>query len=203
MDDKDGQQAYQWLFNQVEAEIWGSLTPLDELFEDIESDVEDECGGPNPELVKQLKALAQRLLAEQREKERGWTSLTTNDKIDRAFEELQQHGILALQNSGDSMGTGWDDTNEEADTWNPAPRGAVFYHRQDLYQAVAGHGLYLAFGAYEEDLARQDATSLVIAHETVETLARHGVVTIWDGTVDNRIEIPPFTWQKRRSTPAP
>ncbi|QAT84301.1 hypothetical protein EJ065_2729 [Corallococcus coralloides] len=98
------------------------------------------------------------------------------------------------------MSDGWSDVNGRASRRRPVPRGAVFFHGQDLERGVRGEGLLLAFGAYENDEAQQEAASLAIAREVRETLARHGVRTDWNGDVDERLLIPPFAWRKRRYT---
>jgi len=66
-----------------------------------------------------------------------------------------------------------------------------------------GEGLLLTFGAYEEDESKREAASLAVARDICETLARHGVKTEWNGSIDQRIEIAPFEWRKRRWTRAP
>jgi hypothetical protein len=63
---------------------------------------------------------------------------------------------------------------------------------------VAGLGLMLAFGSYDDGPQHQPK-SLALAREIVETLNRHGVPATWDGTIGRRIEILPFEWRRRRS----
>jgi len=67
--------------------------------------------------------------------------VTVNDRIRRAFAELNKRGIVALQNAGMTMSDGWEDANETATS---STRGATFYHRQDLERAMHGEGLLLA-----------------------------------------------------------
>jgi hypothetical protein len=165
-----------------------------EVIEDIEQRVEDELGDSDPELVRELQAEARRLLAAQHAEELTWTGPSTNDAIERAFEELNENGVVALENAGYTQSDGWSDANEAADDRDPPPRGAVFYHGQDVERGVAGEGLYLTFGAYADG----DEASLAIAREVCDTLASHGVKTSWDGSAKTRILIPPFVWRRRR-----
>lgn len=164
----------------------------------IEQLVEDELGDSDPMLVEELEAEARRLLAAQDAEERTWTGSSTNDAIERAFAELNRNGIVALENAGYTQSEGWSDANEAAERREPTPRGAVFYHGQDLERGVAGDGLFLTFGAYTAD----DEAALAIAREVCATLARHGVETSWDGSIKRRVSIPPFPWRKRRLTPS-
>jgi hypothetical protein len=101
-----------------------------------------------------------------------------------------------MQDVGDTISDGWADVNEVATARTPVPRGAAFYHGQDKERAIAGSGLMLAFGAYEDDPGKRPGASQRIGREICATLARWGVKTLWDGDIDKRIQIPPFEWRK-------
>ena len=134
--------------------------------------------------------------AAQRASEAGWPDETMNDRIDRAFEELTEHGVVALQDAGYTLSDGWSDVHEAAPDV-PRAWGGVFFHRQDVERGVEGDGLMLAFGAFV-DGAAHEAESLRLARLTCAVLERHGVPTTWDGTLERRIAIDPFPWQRRR-----
>ncbi|MGW1365470.1 DUF6891 domain-containing protein [Streptomyces chartreusis] len=165
--------------------------------------VEQELGDDDEELIEELETYAERLLQEERVREAAWSEPTMNDGIDRAFEGLNARGIVALQNVGYTMSDGWSEASEVAANQSSRPRGAVFYHEQDLESGVAGEGLTLVFGAFEDDAAAHEAASLAIGREICDSLTRYGVPVEWNGTVNQRISIPPFTWRKRRWTKAP
>lgn len=188
------------LLARVEVAVRGGFEDEDELLEGLEEWVEDELGEANGALTAELEAHARKLLQEQRTLEANWREPTLNDALDSAFEELNANGIVALENAGYTMSDGWADVNEVAGYQDTPPRGAVFYHGQDLERGVAGEGLMLAFGAYENDSAKHEAASLAIGREVCDTLLRHGVKTEWNGSVQARIRIPPFEWRKRRWT---
>lgn len=187
------------LFARVDCAVRGGCWDEEEIFDDIEQSVEME-NGVDKALVGQLKKYAQEALQEQNLREATWNDPTVNDAIDRAFEELNAAGIVALQNAGYTQSDGWADVNEVATDQSGQPRGAVFYHGQDLERGVAGKGLWLAFGAYEDDDTKHDAAGAAIGREICHVLARHGVPVEWDGSVNQRLFIPPFAWQKRRRT---
>lgn len=164
-----------------------------EILERLRERVEDE--GVDEEILDELDELLVAEFRKRKTDESGWERETTNDRIDRAFAELNANGIVAMQNAGYTMSEGWEDVNEVARERTPRPRGATFYHGQDLERAIDGQGLMLAYGAYVD--GDNDAASVVLAQDICDVLARHGVKTTWDGTVTSRIAIPKFTWQKR------
>lgn len=188
------------LLDRVECAVRGGFEDEEELLDGLEAWVEDELGEPHGALVAELDAHARKLLREQRVREAGWSEPTLNDAIDSAFEELNANGIIAMENAGYTMSDGWSDVNEVAGYQDTPPRGAVFYHGQDLERGVAGQGLMLAFGAYESHPSKHEAASLAIAREVCDTLERHGVRTEWNGSLNERIRIPPFEWRKRQWT---
>ncbi|MFP2927704.1 DUF6891 domain-containing protein [Pyxidicoccus sp. 3LG] len=198
MSEKDEDRKY--LFKQVEVAVRGGFEDEEELLESLEQRMEDMLGDVDGALLEELEAYTRGLLKEQRVREAGWSEPTLNDAIDAAFEELNANGIVTLQSAGYTMSDGWSDVNELASYQDPPPRGAVFYHGQDLERGVRGEGLMLAFGAYENDDRKHVPASIAIAREACETLARHGVKTEWNGDVDQRIQIPPFEWRRRRYT---
>jgi hypothetical protein len=153
------------------------------------------------EHAAQFAAELERRLAEQRELEATWTDVTYNDGIDAAFEQLLTLGIVAEQDAGYTTSDGWSIVGELSEDY-PGSWGATFFHRQDVQRGVAGEGLMLVFGAFAEG-DEHAAQSRKLALQVVEVLQQHGVAASWNGDVDNRIEIAPFPWRKRRTTKPP
>jgi hypothetical protein len=58
---------------------------------------------------------------------------------------------------------------------------------------MEGHGLWLAYGAFDED----ESDRLEIAREIVEALRRHGLNVEWNGSVETRICLKGFDWKRR------
>jgi hypothetical protein len=201
MSDRTAVRAY--LKKWIEVAVKGGFEAKRQLLSDIRERVQDELGAPDDALCKELRVHAEALFEKQRVAEEKWTRRTTNDAIDSAFAALNRAGIVALQNAGYTMSDGWEDVNGLARKKPTRPRGATFYHGQDLERGVAGEGLWLAYGAYEDDAKKHDAASVAIGRAIVDQLARFGVETAWDGTVDQRIAIRPFRWRRRRFTKAP
>jgi len=200
-------QTRAYLKKWVEVAVKGGFEKKSGLLRDVRERVSDELGAPNAALVKELGAYATALFDKQRKAEKGWKKQAPNDVIDAAFAALNRAGIVALQNAGYTMSDGWEDADEVATKTRKAtkktPRGATFYHGQDLERGVAGAGLMLAFSAYEDSDKKRDAASVGIGREIVATLTKFGVKTKWNGTVEQRIAIAPFRWQRRQFTKAP
>lgn len=189
------------LLATLQMEVRSGFGSDDDVLAGIPGLVEEIAGAADPDLARELAGLARGWLDEQRRRELTWKSATTNDAIDRAFEELDAQGVVALQNAGMTASEGWSDVGEIAAQRDDL-RGATFYHGQDLARGVEGEGLWLTFGALV-DGPEHDTASVAVGFEICAALHRHGVETTWNGSVDRRISIPPFEWRKRRSTKAP
>jgi len=174
------------------------MVSADDLVQQTRDRIEDDLGDEVDEgLVARLEERARAGIAKREANEKSWPPVTMNDRLDRAFQEMNKAGIIALQGAGYTMSEGWDEANDIASSMPQQPRGAVFYHWQDLERAVKGEGLWIAYGAYTDDDEAQEELSLAIAREAVDILKRAEVPATWEGTIDNRIFIAPFTWQRR------
>jgi hypothetical protein len=169
------------------------------------ADIVDDEYPDAPEVADELAATAREELAALAAAELTWTEPTMNDRISAAFVDLDALGIIALENAGYTTSEGWDAVNELAtdrDAAGERPRGATFYHGQDLERGVAGEGLMLIYGAYVEGDGHV-AASLEVARDVVATLLRFGVPASWNGDIKTRIEIASFPWQQRLTTANP
>ncbi|MFP2924750.1 DUF6891 domain-containing protein [Pyxidicoccus sp. 3LG] len=187
-----------YLREKVEAAVLGGYLSEKQVLSSIQELAKHELG--SDDAVEQMLAYARSLLERQIAEELHWTQPTLNDAITRAFEELEGKGIIAMEDAGGSLSDGWAEVTRAAKDSAPPARGATFFHGQDVERAVMGQGLMLAFGAFDTYFQLDDAASPEIAREVRDTLARHGIQTEWDGSIERRIHIPPFPWRKRRST---
>lgn len=178
---------------------WACSGYAPDLLEEVEERLEDLLGAPpDRSLVGEMRALARTALEERRAAEAQWSEPTTNDRLSEAFADLEDRGIVALEDAGYTLADGWEDARAAADEF-PEARGAVFFHGQDVERGVRGEGLHLAFGAFSGG----DAAAVAVGREVVEVLARHGLHPAWTGSAAARIELPPFPWQKRQFTDSP
>ncbi|MBE9608140.1 DUF6891 domain-containing protein [Chitinilyticum piscinae] len=133
-------------------------------------------------------------LQRKQQDEAGWPAITDCDRLDAAFAELEMAGICCLHNAGYTMSDGCSDAFERMDEAGAGRyRGFCFYHGQDVERALDAGGLMLAFGDTDDSPER----SAVIAGEIVTAMQRAGLAADWNGSVDTRISLPQFCWQRR------
>lgn len=153
-----------------------------------------------PRLRERLREHTEQLVVSERETEATWGEPTVLDRIRAAFEELTSGHILAQENLGLTIQDGWGYAGKKATSDH---RGVVFFHREDVLDAVEGRPLLLAFGAIPTSDHDDLASSVEIANAALSVLKAHGVQCFWSGSVDDRIVVAPFSWQRRRWTKAP
>ncbi|MCP3141376.1 DUF6891 domain-containing protein [Pyxidicoccus xibeiensis] len=186
------------LREKAEVAVLGGYLSEKQVLASIRERAEHALG--SDDAVEAILAYTRGLLERHGDEERHWKGPTVNDAITRAFEELNGKGIIALEDVGGALSDGWTEVTQAAKDSDPPARGATFFQGQDVERGVLGQGLMLAFGAFDEFFQLDDAASPAIAREVRDTLARHGLQTEWDGSVEQRIHIPPFPWRKRRAT---
>jgi hypothetical protein len=187
---------------------------IDELRQTIERDVAagfltpDEIERTSLEIYSDdmdpalLRPEAQKFLRDSLAKhaadQAAWPAVTDCDRLDKAFAELEQHGIVARQNFSDCGTCGVAEIVDEIDATRKKGRevrGYVFYHMQDTESAADGGGLYLNYGSVDAG----EKAALVIAGEAVESLKRQGLETNWNGSIRERIGVK-LDWKRRRSS---
>lgn len=147
------------------------------------------------QLVPHAELATREAVVAHRRAEADWPEETDCDRLDRVFEDLERSGIVARQNFACCGSCGSAEIFDEIDAVRQQGlevRGYTFYHMQDTDHAVDGAGLYLGYGAVEND----PAAALEIANEIVDRLARYGFQTEWNGTVKTRIHVA-LEWRKR------
>lgn len=188
---------------EVDELIDGLLEDHDSDDHDEEQAGEDHDGEDDDGAVRRrrLCAAAGAEFAAKAAGERAWPAVTDCDRLDDAFDALEALGVIALQNVGYTLSDGIADVNGEyLDRGLPDEvTGYCFYHGQDLERAVAGGGLMIAFGQFDDapgSLERTGAVGRVVK----EALERHGFAVTWDGDPDVRLEIA-IDWKRRGPGP--
>lgn len=123
-----------------------------------------------------------------------WVYPTDWDKLDIAFSQLEEHGVLARQNFACCQTCGFYEIEDEIDEATFPVKGFTFYHLQDTETAVNYSSLCLSYSS----LDGQDASSIETAKQIVEAQQSAGLQTRWDGRVQKRIEVVGLDWKKRR-----
>lgn len=178
--------------------VWTGFYEPDEIADTLCNDVFEPDSLDETWVHEQIGMELKRKLAE----EASWAIVTDCDRLDQAFAELKQSNIIALQNAGYTQSDGIEDITE---VWRDAGRenspiiGYCFYHGQDLERAVDGEGLMLTYG----DILGTDDRGLEVGQTIKQVMERHGFKTEWDGTLQQRINLPEIRWQKRSTTEQP
>lgn len=157
----------------------------------------EEIYAPNELDPNQLRQVIDELVQQHQRDKATWEHVTDNDKLTSAFKELNQLGIIALENAGYTQSDGYDDVLSIVKrSSNPSKYlGYCFYHSQDMDRGIQGLGLYLGFGSI--DPQKEETVGIEVGQKIVETLHKHGLKTQWNGTFNQRIQIVNFTWQRR------
>jgi len=177
--------------------VRGGYEPVEEI-EEILLDLTEEFESPISERDRQSEirsALIQEIEAVQSEQTK-WPVLTDFDRLELAFDMLDDKDIVARQNFTCCGTCGAAEINleiEEFEAYGRRARGYVFFHQQDTESAVESGNLYLSYGASNNTA---DAVFLQIGQEIFDTLKAVGLNAHWDGKLEHRIGIT-LEWQRR------
>lgn len=190
----DHAKALEEIDGYVRRDVAGGFRAENEIIESVAEVISDEF---EADAVKSLiiertrHHLNQHALAEAE-----WSEPTDCDRLDSAFAELESHGIVCRQDFSccGTCGSGeiLDEMKKEA-AKGRVIRGYAFYHMQDTEHAIEGAGVYLGYGSTQYDKVAAEK----IAHELSATIAKHGLVTEWNGSLAQRILVK-MTWRRRR-----
>ncbi|MBI5175230.1 MAG: hypothetical protein SFV17_01310 [Candidatus Obscuribacter sp.] len=175
-----------------------AVEALTEGWYENEEEDEESIDCLSDEQIAKLKKIIASRFDEKRKAEKNWPESTDCDRLQQAFAELTERGIVSLENAGYTLSDGWSEWDEVVtNEWHAKGllnkvRGGCFYHGQDLERAVNGAGLNLAFSA----ISGEDSDGLPIGHEIMEVLKKHGFKPSWNGSITERIFMP-IAWQKR------
>jgi hypothetical protein len=163
---------------------------IDSALECFEVAEEDE------ELGREIARFTAERMAEHLRAQAKWPRPTDCDRLDWAFTELDRASIVARQNFPCCSTCGhyeiWDEIKQARA--EHTVEGYVFYHMQDTESAVAGGGLFLAYGAVEEG----EGALIAVGRKIVLALERAGMRTEWNGKGDTRIQIVALDWKRCR-----
>lgn len=102
------------------------------------------------------------------------------EKLTKAFKELRKLGFFARQNFWCCMTCGCEGVPDDAEKY-------VFYHNQDKEHLLDSGACHLCWGGGNKE--RTDKEYEVIGNQIIQTLNKHGIPTVWDGSRDTRIMI--------------
>ena len=180
------------LRNWVHSLVWTGEWDADEipLLIDDSLGVGDEVDGD------WLRDVIAAEVAAKRAAEQTWPAVTDWDRLDRAFRALERQGVIALHMAGFTQSDGLEeveDDYEEAGGKESNYAGHCFYTEQDQKSALDGSGMYIGFG----HLSGDNAKGIAVGHLLRVALEAEGLNVEWDGTIDSRLFVKGFRWQRR------
>jgi hypothetical protein len=143
------------------------------------------------------RRLAQEVVAAEiaalEDEQSGWPETTDVDRLEEAFAELEQQGLLVLRAVDDH----WDATAAltRLDEAGQQVRGVLFFTHTDVWHAV-DHGM-LELNLWHGDTANVAGGDELLG-VVLTTLDRHGIPGVFD---EGRIEAT-LSWRRRRTQPA-
>ena len=171
--------------------------PVEEI-EEILLDLCNDFESPLSERDRlyEIRSIVIQAIRDLREDQLTWPVLTDSDRLELAFDILEDNGIVARQNFTCCGTCGASEIVIEMEDYEvcgrPA-RGYAFFHQQDTESAVENGNLYLSYGATNTS---DEDVLLKIGQEVFRTLKSVGLDTHWDGQLDHRIGIN-MQWQRR------
>ena len=117
------------------------------------------------------------------------------NRLEKVFKALSHRDIAAIHNCGYDIEEGVGDAFElyvhlRNNKFNP--EGFCFYTFEDVEEAIEDEKLKITFGDFENN----ENKALQIGHIVSDALKSEGFSIVWDGTINNQIELNPFKWDK-------
>ena len=148
------------------------------------------------DLLPEIPRVTAELVAAHRAEEAAWDEATDCDRLDQAFEALNDAGIVARHNFSCCNNCGFTEIRDEIqleEVLHPVI-GYVFYHLQATEAAVENGLLRLAYGAVEED----PAALVCVAERVVRELKEVGLNASWQGSGAQPIVVRGLRWRRRQ-----
>ncbi len=167
----------------------------EDILEDTLEFFVDEYGD-SQNFSSMVNRMTAELMAAHLEESRSWPEETDCDRLDKAFDEMEEQGIVARQNFTCCQNCGHAEIWEELELTRQEHEvsGYVFFHMQDTDRVLEEGRLYIAYGAADS----ADESAIVVAEKAAQILKKSGFNVDWDGTLDKRICLVNFNWRRRR-----
>lgn len=185
--------------------VRGGFEPVEEI-EEILVDLSEEFDSALTERDRrhEIRIAVIQAIDTLMEEQASWPVLTDVDRLELAFDMLEDKGIISRQNFTCCATCGASEIAteiEDFEAYGRPARGYAFFHQQDTESVVDTGHLYLSFGAANGET---DAEFVEIGQEVFEALNAVGLKVRWDGKLEHRIGIT-MKWQRRweRAVPKP
>ena len=150
-----------------------------------------------PELASPDSEGIRKIIAEIQSQAPTNTANKNYERLRDIFDQLNRERIIAVDFAGFDMSEGHEDVGVVFQFMkkNNIPRsGYCFYHQQDIERAMnpSFQNLNLAFHSTDGD----EEQGLIVGKRIVELLTEADFTVSWDGTLEHRICIQNFQWDK-------
>jgi hypothetical protein len=150
-----------------------------------------------PELTSPDSEGIRKIIAEIQSQTPANTAGKNYKRLQEVFDQLNRERIIAVDFAGFDMSEGHEDVGVVFQFMkeNNIPRnGYCFCHQQDIERAMSPsfQNLNLAFHSTDGD----EEQALIVGKRIVELLEEAGFSVSWDGTLERRICIQNFQWDK-------
>jgi hypothetical protein len=162
---------------------------IESAVEVAETDLEPD------ELWGHAERLTTELIEKHRLQQNQWAGPTDCDRLDQAFDALEEEGIVARQNFTCCQTCGHYEIGGEiaqAEAEGRQVRGYTFYHMQDTEGACASGFLCLAYGMHGNGEG-----TVRVGQRIVRALEQAGLTVEWDGSAASWIGVR-LQWRRRR-----
>lgn len=179
-----------YIADQIRLNVWSGLSSMEDVQGLVSELLEDDAN------ESMLRELVTEEFKTKYEAERNWPEKTDYNRLETAFTDLSEKGIIAMHNAG------WDKSeafHNCLDAYREAgsPKdlfGICFYTSQDVESAINGLGLWIGFSSTRAEDEGSDAPRA--AKLIVEELQSAGLSVEWDGVASSRIKVL-MKWQLR------
>lgn len=193
MSDKKMQEALGYLSNYIRKQVATGFVERDRIVPDA---VEVFADDYDAEMIRQN---AERILPEvidaQLREQASWPEVTDCDRLDAAFGQLEQAGIVCRQHfscCGTCAGAQiWDEIEAERKKGREIT-GRAHYDVQMTDSAVDGDGLYLNYGSVLES----ETAAVEIGQKIADAMRAQGLTVDWNGSADKCIHVL-LDWKRR------
>ena len=179
--------------------VRGGYEPLEEI-EEILLDYAQDFRSPLTDRDRQIEvrnALIHAVSALIQDQE-SWPVLTDFDRLQLAFDMLEDEDIVARQHFTCCGTCGAAEIGIEMDEFQELSgreaKGYVFFHQQDTEGAVESGSLYISYGAADATASAEE--NVAIGQRMFEILQSVGLKPVWDGKINHRVGLA-IDWKRR------
>lgn len=176
--------------------VWSGFDGPDAMREAALESLDDWPDTPSPRRIW-VEAQLEAMIAGKKREEEGWPILTDCDRLEAAFDALEDQGLIAIHAAGFSLEEARLDAMQEFSGRGGAGaglKGVVFYTLQDVATALETHALPVHVSACRPGEAQADAAVAALVRRALEGA---GLSLAAPGDDPAVVTLAPIEWRKR------